>query len=1188
MQKTCTRRVAAACIAMLMAASTTRALDPVAANGLAATAISSLGRTRGFVSLPRCGDGELARAFLQNSSMKVHAMDDERAIVLGVDTRMADLGFAAPRVYVDQGTLLALPYADRFVDCIVVTNLTDTDLSSVPYAEVERVLCPEGKAWIGRATAEGTGLTADALQGWIDAAAREHSSAAVSTGDGVWAVITRRELSGTDVWPRHSYDTRGSRYSKDSVAAFPWLPQAKLKPYHGDNGTVVTSGGRMYMAFPDMMSFSPTVNWLRAYSIYNGELLWTRDLSADNLGDMAGDPIVAYGPDLYLNRRSGGILQLDGLTGAEKGVVASVPSDPASVVPFPSTPMSISGCGPLTASINAVYQSPGVYGYDFEAGAQRAAHFYKVPCRTMGVVVSNGLIINAASKCNCGCSRLRGTHLDAAAGSFQFDRAAAPGGTDRLEQVLAPDEVAVQVSPDPSDWPTHRANNARNAATPVSVGTSAGDVHLMWNYRPSVAYVTQPSSGNYEYTPEQEPTPPAVAGRFTFFGGTDAFVRCVDNRSGTLAWSYRTGGRIRATPTVWNGRVYVGSEDGYAYCFEAHTGRLAWRFRAAPVDRRMSLYGYLASMWPVLTGVMVHNGNAYFAAGMQSEYGSHMYCVDAETGALVWQHNTGATWMNTFDRLGFTPCGYMAVASQRVIVANSVGSNVSFDLASGAMDPMPPWLQGDIGVRNGYPADCTNRGREVGVVGDMVLTGGEHIFRDHSWRSGVGLWSMYTGLNKLNAAGVTQYPKIAFSRINLITPTWDDQDFFMCMSGARRLEKFSVADVSQKVAAKIVEIGPTPRLAINQDAMNEPGMDDRHPWWPTDQWARKDIVLSGMALAANAVVATYAKTAVTVPENAVWFLGVLDRSNGATRWEVQLPDVGPGLKGEPLWHGIAIDRNGYIILAQRNGNVLCYGGGATSVAAVRPECRPVANPAPGAPVAGFEWAPYAGEPLTGRGSGCVVLTQRGLELRAHDPVSSGPGAAALAMIALSTEEPTDPVPVIYNPIIDSSAEVEVVDGVRMRREPPGTHDMAWAPEAECIGVDSVTADASEAGFLPENTVDRLLTSRWTPTPGELRRITYDLGSSREVASATLVWYSRHQSGTPFAIEVSADGERYTRVDEGSLVGRGTHASVRSFLPEMARFVRVVLDLRDAAGSPSLYEVGIHPPVVGLDQATANR
>ena len=52
------------------------------------------------------------------------------------------------------------------------------------------------------------------------------------------------------------------------------------------------------------------------------------------------------------------------------------------------------------------------------------------------------------------------------------------------------------------------------------------------------------------------------------------------------------------------------------------------------------VYGNLCSTWPVNTGVLVHEGTAYFAAGIVDHDGTYVYALDAKTGetAVAEQH----------------------------------------------------------------------------------------------------------------------------------------------------------------------------------------------------------------------------------------------------------------------------------------------------------------------------------------------------------------------------------------------------------------------------------------------------------------------------------------------------------------------------------------------------------------------
>lgn len=54
----------------------------------------------------------------------------------------------------------------------------------------------------------------------------------------------------------------------------------------------------------------------------------------------------------------------------------------------------------------------------------------------------------------------------------------------------------------------------------------------------------------------------------------------------------------------------------------------------------MPVYGSLSSTWPVGSGTLVDHGTLYAAAGIFNYDGTHVYALDAVTGAIQWQNNT--------------------------------------------------------------------------------------------------------------------------------------------------------------------------------------------------------------------------------------------------------------------------------------------------------------------------------------------------------------------------------------------------------------------------------------------------------------------------------------------------------------------------------------------------------------------
>ena len=75
-------------------------------------------------------------------------------------------------------------------------------------------------------------------------------------------------------------------------------------------------------------------------------------------------------------------------------------------------------------------------------------------------------------------------------------------------------------------------------------------------------------------------TTPIVADSVVAFGATDGVVYAVEARSGKLAWTVPTGGKIYSSPSVEFGHLFIGSDDRHLYAIHMGGGRQAWRFQA--------------------------------------------------------------------------------------------------------------------------------------------------------------------------------------------------------------------------------------------------------------------------------------------------------------------------------------------------------------------------------------------------------------------------------------------------------------------------------------------------------------------------------------------------------------------------------------------------------------------------------
>ncbi len=347
----------------------------------------------------------------------------------------------------------------------------------------------------------------------------------------------------------------------------------------------------------------PTQTRTAAFSAEDGRVLWSRDVGNYQLV-IRPEALYALGNPRSTPEGKPQSYKLDLLTGEVlAGFGARV------------------SCTRATANGDSIFVRGGRGGsttvYDVRSATPKPGLISPMrPACQDGVIVANGNLYWGPWICRCDTTQVGVISLSPA-GDFDF---AAEAGADRLEAAAgAPAPAGAEAVE--RDWPTYRKDNARSGVTPVAV---AGDVDVAWTYVPSTANVA---------------TAPVAAGGSVYVAGSDGTVRGLDAATGRLNWQSHTGGWVKFSPTYAKGRLYAGSGDGWIYCLDAATGKRQWRFRAAPEERKIPVYGSLLSTWPVGSGVLVHDGVAYAAAGMANYDGTHAYALDAETGKIRWQNH---------------------------------------------------------------------------------------------------------------------------------------------------------------------------------------------------------------------------------------------------------------------------------------------------------------------------------------------------------------------------------------------------------------------------------------------------------------------------------------------------------------------------------------------------------------------
>ena len=238
------------------------------------------------------------------------------------------------------------------------------------------------------------------------------------------------------------------------------------------------------------------------------------------------------------------------------------------------------------------------------------------------------------------------------------------------------------------DWPTYLKDNARVGVTGESLKFP---LQLQWHFQsdaaPELAWEgprSEPIEGLVmkHRARFDDAHHVAVVGDRAYFGSAvDHQVRCVDAATGQTVWRFFTGGPVRLTPTVHQGRVYFGSDDGCVYCLVATTGHEVWKLRVGPRVERLLARGQMISRWPVRTGVLIADDVAYFGAGIFPHETVYLCAADARTGQLLWKNDRIS--QRDAGRDDLSPQGYLLANEDLLFVPSGNSLPAAFDRKTG-------------------------------------------------------------------------------------------------------------------------------------------------------------------------------------------------------------------------------------------------------------------------------------------------------------------------------------------------------------------------------------------------------------------------------------------------------------------------------------------------------------------------
>ncbi len=359
----------------------------------------------------------------------------------------------------------------------------------------------------------------------------------------------------------------------------------------------------------------PQRSKLVVFSAADGKLLWENDERQIRGGRIPYTfQHVLLRDDALYAALSSDVIKFDYATGKELGRFSVRRYD----------------CTRINGTADAIFgrTTNGSVRLDAASGAAHHMATMRPPCQD-GVVPAAGHLYWGPWMCGCALSIYGNVCLAPASQTLaaaEADDAQPEPGDGDLTRVEG-------CEIEPGDWPVYLGDNQRTCVTPIAIAKNA---RSQWSFQP-------PSAGRI--------TAPVTAGESIFFGDESGTLWALRAKDGAVRWKAYTGGAIFFPPAIWRGRLYAGSSDGYVYAVEAATGRRLWRFRAAPVERRIPVYGKLISTWPVAGGVVVADvsassggedpsGALYAAAGIADYDGTHVYALDAVTGKVLWHNDT--------------------------------------------------------------------------------------------------------------------------------------------------------------------------------------------------------------------------------------------------------------------------------------------------------------------------------------------------------------------------------------------------------------------------------------------------------------------------------------------------------------------------------------------------------------------
>ncbi|MCY2928388.1 MAG: PQQ-binding-like beta-propeller repeat protein [Planctomycetota bacterium] len=351
--------------------------------------------------------------------------------------------------------------------------------------------------------------------------------------------------------------------------------------------------------------------------------------------------------------------------------------------------------------------------------------------------------------------------------------------------------MAVETRPSPlaptppglAPWPGFRGTPDQRGIAPGELGS---DFVRLWRF---------PTGGPVRSSP-------VIAEGKVFVGSDDGAVYAIDLASGKKVWAAMTGGSVSAAPLYAGRRIYVGSQDRTLYCLSAASGGLIWKFATAGEIRA-------AAAWAP-DGPGPGRLDTFDGKILVGSYDFKLYCLRASDGGKLWElpteNSINGTPALAGGRVVFGGCDnavyVVNLADGHVLTRLPTGGEMAYIPASAALDGAQAFVANyegklmRIDVAAGridwaMPLQESQEFCSAALTDALVLVGGgDGVLHCRDRRDGRKVWDFPTG-GPIESSPVVVDGKVVFG-------SHDGRLYVLALADGRKLWSY---DLGQAVAS---------------------------------------------------------------------------------------------------------------------------------------------------------------------------------------------------------------------------------------------------------------------------------------------------------------------------------------------------------------------------------------------------